>query len=293
MSRRLWTVLLGLFALAIGWPSQSAELTEIRLIGTTEGFMEEPSGPKAWIVQVERVISGPQPCKTKLDVITWNFPPPSAIWGHADPEVTLQARVQVYGRYDTNVVDGCRVTLEGSARYFIRLPVEIASAEIEIQPSSPTAADEIAARLTVTFTREFGNGCFAGVQLAQLQRREAIFSVVAGEVPPDATCILIYAPTKIGTYTHKLGRLPAGEYRFDLYDFERLFLSKPFTVVAGTSLERALDRNGNNRIDDSEMLIAIDLWIRQEAVPGSGGQRISDAKMITLLNLWLRDAPIE
>ncbi|MCI2430730.1 hypothetical protein LM602_08980 [Candidatus Acetothermia bacterium] len=291
MSKRLWIVLLGLFALAIGWPSRSAELIEIRLTGTAESF-QELIGARWWNVRVDKTISGPQPCASQLRVISWTSATPPVIWGSADAHIQPGDRVQIYGRYLTET-DGCLVTLMGSARYYIRLPVEIASAEIEIQPSSPTAADEIAARLTVTFTREFGNGCFAGVQLAQLQRREAIFSVVAGEVPPDATCILIYAPTKIGTYTHKLGKLPAGEYRFDLYDFEKLFFSKPFTVVASTSLERALDRNGNNRIDDSEMLIAIDLWIRQEAVPGSGGQRISDAKMITLLNLWLRDAPIE
>lgn len=291
MSQRLWAVVLGLVALAVGWQTRSEELIEIRWIGTTESF-QELIGARWWSVRVEKIISGPQPCAARLRVITWTSAAPPVLWGWADSEITPGDRVQIYGRYLTEA-NNCFVTLMGSARYYMRLPLEIASAEIEIRPSSPTTDDEIEVALTATFNREFGNGCFAGAQLAALNGEAQRFFVIAGEVPPNLACILIYAPTRVGTYTHKLGQLPTGEYRFELYDFERLWLSKPFTVVAGISLERALDRNGNNRIDDPEMVIALDLWIRQEVVPGSGGQRISDAKMIALLDLWLRDAPLE
>lgn len=290
MSRRLWVVLWGL-ALVLGLQTNSAELVEIRLIGTAESF-QQMIGAGWWSVRVDKIVSGPQSCSNQLRVITWTSAAPPVIWGSADPEIKPHDRVQIYGRY-LKETDGCFVTLMGSAQYYLRLPVELVSAEIEIQPSSPTTEDEIEATLTVTFTREFGNWCFAAAQLSLLKREDQTFSVTAGEVKPDTVCILIYAPTKVGKYTHNLGKLVAGSYLFNLYDFERLFLSKPFTVVVGTTIERALDRNGDKRIDDSELLGAMQLWIRQAPVPGSGGQRIGDAKMIELLDLWIKGRPIE
>ncbi len=291
MSRRLWAVLLGCLALAVGLQTESAELLEIRFTGTAESF-QQMIGASWWSVRVDKIVSGSPPCSNQLRVITWTSAAPPVIWGSADSEIKPKDRVQIYGRY-LNETDGCFVTLMGSAQYYMRLPIELVSAEIEIQPSSPTTEDAIEVTLTVTFAREFGNWCFAAAQLSLLKREAQIFSVTAGEVKPDTVCILIYAPTKVGKYTHNLGRLTAGNYLFNLYDFERLFLSKPFTVVAGTPIERALDRNGDKRIDDLEMLTAIQLWISQAPVPGSGGQRISDAKIIELLDLWIKGRPIE
>lgn len=290
LSRQIPTTIEGFEVRVLPW---AGELVEIRFTGTAEALQQSRAGASWWVVRVDKVISGPQPCVSSLRVITWTSAAPPVIWGSTDPNITPNDRVQVYGRY-VEEADECFVTLMGSEQYFIRLPIEMTSAQIEIQPSSPTTEDEIAVTLTATFAREFGNSCFAGAQLALLKREDAeTFSVTAGEVPPDLACILIYAPTKFGQYTHKLGKLPAGSYLFHLYDFEKLFLSRPFIVVVGTPIERALDRNGDKRIDDSEMLTAIQFWIAQEPVPGTGGQRISDAKMIELLNLWIKGRFIE
>ncbi len=290
LSRKIPTTIEGFEVRVFPW---LGELIEIKLTGTAQSF-QQLIGGSWWIVRVDRVISGPQPCSEELKVITWTSAAPPVLWGNADPEIKPNDRVQVYGRY-TEEAGECSVTLMGSEQYFIRLPIELRSAQIEIRPSSPTTDDEIEVTLRAEFNREFGNPCFAGAQLASLKREDAAtFSVTAGEVPPGLACILIYDPTKVGQYTHKLGKLPAGEYLFKLYDFEKLFISEPFQVrEAARSIERALDANGNRQLDDPEIIRAINLWIRQEPVPGTGGRRITDATMLALLDLWVKERPIE
>ncbi len=270
------------------------ELLEIKLTGTAQSF-QQLMGGSWWIVRVDRVISGPQPCSEELRVITWTSAAPPVLWGNADPEIKSNDRVQVYGRYIEEAGE-CSVTLMGSEQYFIRLPIELRSAQIEIRPSSPTTDDEIEVTLRAEFNREFGNSCFAGAQLAFLKREDAAtFAVTAGEVPPGLACILVYRPTTVGQYTHQLGKLPAGEYLFKLYDFEKLFISEPFQVRESmhSIIARALDENSNRRLDDPEIIRAINLWIRQEPAPGTGGRRITDATMLTLLDLWVKERPIE
>ncbi len=65
----------------------------------------------------------------------------------------------------------------------------------------------------------------------------------------------------------------------------------PFIEDKG-SLMQALDENRNNFLDDSEILRALDLWIRQEPVPSTGGLMISDAKLLELLQLWIERLPL-
>jgi len=292
VSKRLLVLLCGLLVLTIAPQTTSATDGELRFTGTAEAF-QSAIGGSWWVVTVEKVTSGPQPCSNRLRVITWTSAAPPVEWGYADSEIKPNDRVQVYGRYVTED-SGCYVTLQWSAMqspslYFIRLPIEVVAAEIKTTPAAPTTADEISLNLTVTFSKEFGNECFAAAQLSDVRREGDKFVVTAWEIWPDIACILIYRPTRMGQRTYPLGRLPAGTYTVELHDFVGIAQSYTFTVAqAGQSIERALDQNGNRKIDDPEIINAINLWIRQEPVPGTGGQTISDAKIIQLLNLWIK-----
>ncbi|MCL6641951.1 MAG: hypothetical protein K6T71_01315 [Candidatus Bipolaricaulota bacterium] len=297
MSKRLLVLLCGVLMLTIAPQTTSATDGELRFTGTAEAF-QSAIGGSWWVVTVEKVTSGPQPCSNRLRVVTWTSAAPPVEWGYADPEIKPNDRVQVYGRYVTED-SGCYVTLQWSAMqspslYFIRLPVEVVAVEIRTTPAAPTTADEISLNLTVTFSKEFSNECFAQAQLSNVRREGEKFLVTAWEIWPDIACILIYRPTRVGQRTYPLGRLPAGTYTVELHDFVGVAQRLTFTVAqAGqVSLERALDENGNNRIDDPEIIRAIHFWIRQEPVPGTGGQVISDAAVIRLLNLWIKGEPI-
>ncbi len=300
MLKRSIAALVCLSLLCLGTMPLAAQLTEIKFIGTAQSF-HQLIGGSWWVVRVEQVVFGPQPCTTELRVITWTSGTPPLIWGYVDPEIKPNDRVQVYGRYltDPHKESGCYVTLEwsglyGSSLYFIRLPLEVLAADIIIEPVAPTTADEIKATVTVTFSKEFSNECFASAQLSDLKRQGGRFSVTAGEIRPEVACILVYRPTRVGQRTYILGRLAAGTYTFELYDFSRLVQSRSFTVAqAEQTIERALDLNGNNIIDDPEIIQAIHWWIRQEPVPGTNGQRISDATMIELLDLWIHGYSLE
>lgn len=58
-----------------------------------------------------------------------------------------------------------------------------------------------------------------------------------------------------------------------------------------SSIEKALDLNGNGLLDDQEILSAIALWIAGQEVPGTG-QTISDAKIKELIQMWIGGVPI-
>ena len=57
-------------------------------------------------------------------------------------------------------------------------------------------------------------------------------------------------------------------------------------VVTRFSIESALDRNANNRIDDAEVLEAVQLWITSQRVPGTF-QTIDDGEILVLVELWI------
>lgn len=296
MSKRLTLLACLLLALALSPTTTYAELNLMKFIGTAQSF-QQLIGGSSWLVRVERVLSGPQPCAQELRVVTWTSAAPPVAWGYTDPEIKPNDRVHVYGRYvtDPHEESGCYVTLEWTgfqspSLYFIRLPIEVVSAEITLSPAAPTTAAEITLTVTVTFSKEFSNECFAAAQLSDVKREDNRFVVTAWEIWPEIMCILIYRPTRTGQRAYSLGRLPAGTYTVELQDFARIAQSVTFTVTqAGpVSIERALDENNNNRIDDPEIIRAINLWIRQEPVPGTGGQIITDAVIIRLLNLWIK-----
>jgi hypothetical protein len=87
-----------------------------------------------------------------------------------------------------------------------------------------------------------------------------------------------------GTYTVTVTAQPSGS-------------TKSVTVsVAGPAacLPFALDNNPRNqRIDDAEIITAIDLWVRGGAVPGcSPPVTISDTQIIQLIDLWVRQSQL-
>ncbi len=59
----------------------------------------------------------------------------------------------------------------------------------------------------------------------------------------------------------------------------------------GLSIERALDANDNARLDDAEIVRAVELWIAGEPVPGAAAV-ISDETMLALIRLWATGGPI-
>ncbi len=63
-------------------------------------------------------------------------------------------------------------------------------------------------------------------------------------------------------------------------------------VVGAVTIEQALDGNRNGLLDDSEMLQALHLWIRQSPVAGTDGLTISDLKILELLQLWIKQTPL-
>jgi hypothetical protein len=87
-----------------------------------------------------------------------------------------------------------------------------------------------------------------------------------------------------GTYTVTVTAQPSGS-------------TKSVTVsVAGTAacLPFALDNNPKNqKIDDAEIITAIDLWVRGGAVPGcSPPVTISDTQIIQLIDLWVKQSQL-
>lgn len=74
--------------------------------------------PDYWTVDVVSVISGPELCCNKLDVIAAQAVP--GPWGFVDFDLSPGDEVEVRGAYSEDE-SGCRVTLRGSESYFIRV----------------------------------------------------------------------------------------------------------------------------------------------------------------------------
>ena len=92
---------------------------DIRFSGTTIEYIEAtmPGAPSGWVVQVDEVLSGPQPCNDQLNVTTAAVAPPV---GYMDPDIAEGDQVGVYGHYTEQ--DGCDVSLIGSEEYYVQRP---------------------------------------------------------------------------------------------------------------------------------------------------------------------------
>ncbi|MEA1863586.1 MAG: dockerin type I repeat-containing protein [Euryarchaeota archaeon] len=94
---------------------------DVRFSGTAIESIEAsmPGAPSGWVVQVDEVFSGPQPCSDQLNVTTAAVAPPV---GYMDPDIAEGDQVSVYGRYTEQ--DGCGVSLIGSEDYYLRRSVQ-------------------------------------------------------------------------------------------------------------------------------------------------------------------------
>ncbi|MFB3766281.1 MAG: hypothetical protein ACE14P_13680 [Methanotrichaceae archaeon] len=97
---------------------------EIKLVGTLSGFnnMAIPGGGPRWLVDIDKVLSGPKPCSNQLSITTFQAIYPS-VWGKMDPDIKSGDKVEVFGAYhyhENNGVNVCAVTLYGSRSYYIK-----------------------------------------------------------------------------------------------------------------------------------------------------------------------------
>jgi hypothetical protein len=110
-----------------------------------------PGEASYWIVSVDKLISGPQPCSNQIKVITGQAIGPLP-WGYVDPSITESDKVKVYGKYDENLYgsDECAVWLYESDDYYIKK--SSSSGSIKITSVSPQPSTTLNAGDTVTFT---------------------------------------------------------------------------------------------------------------------------------------------
>jgi hypothetical protein len=61
-------------------------------------------------------------------------------------------------------------------------------------------------------------------------------------------------------------------------------------ALDGCLTPHVFDSNRNNKLDDSEIIEAIDIWIRGVNIPGCAflSQKLSDADIIRMIDLWFR-----
>jgi hypothetical protein len=60
----------------------------------------------------------------------------------------------------------------------------------------------------------------------------------------------------------------------------------------GQTIQRAIDTNNNNIIDDTEILQAIEYWRNDEQVPETSGRTINDIKILELIEMWRNDTEV-
>jgi hypothetical protein len=167
------------------------------------------------------------------------------------------------------------------------------------EPAVPTETDFVVESLTadkndvqvgtsVTFNYTIkNNGLEEGTQEVTVVIKDGLGNVVNQfsrqiTVNPAGSRVDVfsYIFQTSGTYTVTVTAQPSGSTK-----------SVTVTVKQGgpTCLPAALDTNRNNLFDDSEIITAIDLWVRAGAVPGcSPPTTISDADIIKLIDLWVK-----
>lgn len=104
-------------------PSQESQdiLLVATLLNSSEGRM--PGAADYWMVKVNEVLMGPEPCAEEIRVVTYQATPPP--WGTADSDLLEGDKVWINGRYQTEE-QGCEITLQGSDEYYLRkYPAEI------------------------------------------------------------------------------------------------------------------------------------------------------------------------
>lgn len=65
-----------------------------------------------------------------------------------------------------------------------------------------------------------------------------------------------------------------------------IWIASPIDLAAST-VEQAVDRNGNCIIEDSEITRAVEYWITGSPLPGTSGLTVGDAEILELVRLWI------
>jgi len=162
----------------------------------------------------------------------------------------------------------------------------IESIKVEIMPPGPTSADEVVIKV------ELLSRCKVSFSELKFFPDWNLFEATVFGEPCVVVAIFPSPPPFKTSYTYHLGKLKPGIYRFRLLN---CFISgsdtlclrlwrKEFQVTE--TIERIIDVNRNSRIDDEEILFAIELWITGEKIPGTS-KIIDDATILSLIQLWI------
>ncbi len=91
----------------------------IQFVGTLLNYTEgnKPGAPDYWMVKVDEVLLGVQPCNDTIKVRVYQATTPP--WGTADKNVKVGDKAWISGRYSSRE-SVCEVTLQGSDQYYLR-----------------------------------------------------------------------------------------------------------------------------------------------------------------------------
>jgi hypothetical protein len=168
------------------------------------------------------------------------------------------------------------------------------SVVVQIIPSKPTSADEVMVRVElklcdckIKFLEELG----VYPERNLFEAKVFVEPYFTADIYPPPPCRIVEA-----SHTYYLGRLRPGYYHFRLLRCQDPLGSICLTMwreefeVTGT-IEEMIDINGNDRIDDNEILFAVELWIEGVPIPGTS-LVIDDTAILRLIDLWITGAEI-
>ncbi|MEM4723528.1 MAG: hypothetical protein QXP01_00785 [Candidatus Hadarchaeum sp.] len=204
-----------------------------------------------------------------------------------EPTICIQLAVPVFhsyrvgklepGNYDfvlyacigENDVCESGKTVLARKEFAVTIGPELPQVRMEVIPAHPVTTDDVSIQVTVidrctfSFSDEL---MFAQTRNLFLATIESMGCSIIPIEPPH---------TFTSSHTYHLGRLPAGEYEFQLQ------WCTPYD-----SIGRVIDKNKSCSLDDDEILWAINLWISGANVPGTS-QIIDDATILRLIDVWI------
>jgi len=187
---------------------------------------------------------------------------------------------------------GNKVTSKVKFTPFLSQPVGATGANFQIFDFNVQSQVAVGATLTINATIR-NTGTEEGAQEIVIQIKDSLGAVVNEE--RQTTPLNPQAQTNIGII-HTFAA--AGTFTVTVTtgtDSQTKTISvgsAPPPPPSGGSIAEALDANGNNRLDDAEILNAIVLWISGTPVPGIG-QTITDEEIRRLIQMWINGAPIQ
>lgn len=198
----------------------------------------------------------------------------------------------------TGLFAGLALFVEAYSQSFLHFGLE----RIEILPAAPSPTDDVQIRITGWIPTP----CDPDVSFSDLQRsREGdqitFWATAMTQVPEPTICIQLAVPV---FHSYQVGKLEPGNYDFVLYacigendvceSAKTVLARRSFTVASLPCIPFSFDLNKNRKLDDSEIILAIDIWVRGADVPNcpSSPQKLSDVVLIELIDLWIRQDEI-